>query len=113
MHPSPNLDAYAERKTDAALERVGRAVDRAPLTSIAVVALLIVLGGVAWPALLGSQPSCSERVEAVAKSVARVRGAPELGQRLATASLLCEAGDSDRARGLLAQVGEETRHLGY
>ncbi|MBM3548017.1 MAG: hypothetical protein FJX54_13780 [Alphaproteobacteria bacterium] len=113
MHPTRYLDACAESKTDAAIRWLGGAVDRAPLASIAVMALAIVLGGMAFPVLLSPQPSCAARVDAAAKSVARVRGAPELGQRLAAASLLCEAGDAARAEGLLAELGEKTRQPGY
>lgn len=114
MRTTERRDAYADRKTAGALvDWVATAIDRAPLLSIVAVATLITLGGMTWPALINPVPSCSERVEAVAKSVARVRGAPELGQRLAAAGLLCEAGDSARAEGLLAQVGEDARRLGY
>jgi hypothetical protein len=114
MRSAERLDAYADRKADAAaLDRVATAVERAPLASIAAVAALIAMGGVAWPTFVDPAPSCSKRVESVAKSVARVRGAPELGQRLVAASLLCEAGDPARAAGLLAQVGEDVRQLGY
>lgn len=113
MRPSPTQDSYAERRPDGVVDWLGEVIDRAPLTSIAVIALLVAFAGMSAPALLDPRPSCSDHVEAVAKSVARVRGAPELSQRLVAASLICESGDQGQAKGLLAQLREDARLLGY
>lgn len=91
------------------LGRTAAAIDRSPLSAVAVVAGVIVAAGVGWPMLAGEPASCADRVEAAAKQVAKARSSPELAERLASVGFMCRVGETERADQLLARLDEEVR----
>ncbi len=92
-------------------EGVGAAIRRAPAVTAVVVISLIAIAGLTWPLVAGEPSSCSTRVEALTKSAAKGRFAPELGERLAAAGRLCSAGDPVRAEQELTRLEYETRRV--
>lgn len=97
---------------ETATGRLADAVHRAPLMSVVAIASFIALVGLAWPLVAGQPASCSDRVGALAKSVAKRSAIPELGERLAVTALLCSAGDLERAEQELTRLEYETRRFG-
>jgi hypothetical protein len=97
---------------DLVVGRVGAAIDRSPLASVMVVALVITLGGLAWPLVAGQPASCAEKVESTAKYVAKSGLSAELAERLAGVGFMCRVGDTERADLLLARLDEEARQVG-
>lgn len=97
---------------DLLVGRVGAAIERSPLASVMVVALVIAFGGLSWPILAGQPASCAERVEATAKYVAKAGLSAGLAERLSGVGLMCRVGDTEQADLLLARLDEEARQLG-
>ncbi len=90
---------------------VGDAIRRAPAVTAVVVISLIAIAGLTWPLVAGEPASCSTRVEALEKSAAKGRFAPELGERLAAAGRLCSAEDPARVERELTRLEYETRRI--
>jgi len=90
---------------------VGEAIRRAPAVTAVVVISLIAIAGLSWPLVAGEPASCPARVEALAKSAAKGRFTPELGERLGAAGRLCSDEDPVRADQELTRLEYEARRV--